>query len=405
MPNKRDKFIIIHSGTQHAFRLANALKLGLLNKKIVLYTWFILSKHSKFSNLSLFKNRVYDIEKDISIKIFPIFEILLILNRKIKQIIKCPTNNNPYYFWQTIFGYFLLPFLFYHKKKITLIVFETCGWPIVKYAKKWKIPVVMDFSAISHEAATKLGIKETKFGIKIKTLERQFIDYGLNCSAFAASTYQGKTSAKKHYPILLGTDFRLNKQLEIHFTHSEFIGCCIGNSFEIKGIDILLKAFDKIKHKNKKLYIIGNINKDLIASYAIQNQIALNEIVITGKINHSNLAQFLQEKRIQLHILPSRFDSFGMVVPETMALGIPNILSPFVGAGEMITDEVDGYLMETLDVNALYKCIEKYLFLTDIERKKLYKNVLRKAKKMTWRNYNRHIKDTFDEISMSINGN
>lgn len=395
------KIIVIHPGTQHAFRLANALATSFPTIQVKFYTWFITSTRSHLSKIWPFNRRVVRIHDKVIIKNFLLFEVALLFHKKLKTLLSIPNNNNPYYIWQTIFGFFLLPILFINRKKTALIIFETCGWPIVKYAQKWKIPVVMEFSAISHESAASLGIGETILGIKIKSSERRYINYGFNCSKFAANTYNGKTSAKRHYPIWLGTDFKSNSNTTKIVTN-KLICCCIGNSEKIKGIDILLEAFNAIKNKEKLLYIIGNINCNWVKSYCKEKEIPLDKVILSGKIKHQDLKDYLVSKCINLHILPSRFDSFGMVVPETMALGIPNIVSPYVGAGEMLQHGTDGYVMNTLSADELTKFIYEYINLSDECKVNLSMAALKKAEQMTWENYNERIKVIFEEILLEI---
>lgn len=397
-----NKVIIIHPGTQHAYRLANAIALVSPLKEVKLYTWFIISSSSILGRIHFLKHRIRKIDKSVSIRNYPFFELLLIVHKKINRFFNLSRNNNPYYFWQTIFGFFLIPLIYIKREKTILIVFESCGWPITKYAKKWGIPVIMDFSAISHESASLLGIKETKYGIKIKKLERQNIDYGFNCSNFAVNTYKGKTSAKQHYSIWLGTDFQITSSKAFSIANEKvFNCCCIGNSEFIKGIDILLEAFSQINHNNKKLYIIGQIDKNWITNYCNQKNISLNNVILSGKIEHKHLKIFLMQHNIHLHILPSRFDSFGMVVPETMALGIPNIISPNVGAGEMIDDQINGLKMKILDVNELILQINNYLQMTAAEKSTLAENTLKKSQEMTWEMYNERIKTALTAILSS----
>jgi glycosyltransferase involved in cell wall biosynthesis len=48
-------------------------------------------------------------------------------------------------------------------------------------------------------------------------------------------------------------------------------------------------------------------------------------------------------------VFPSPYDSFGMVVSEAMASGLPVIASNEAGASELITDRVDGFIVRTAD--------------------------------------------------------
>ena len=54
-----------------------------------------------------------------------------------------------------------------------------------------------------------------------------------------------------------------------------------------------------------------------------------------------------------IFIMLSKFDTFGMVVLEAMAAGLPVIVSPNVGAKDLVEEAVNGYVLpEHQDVDA-----------------------------------------------------
>ncbi|WP_026903764.1 glycosyltransferase family 4 protein [Pedobacter glucosidilyticus] len=397
--NKTPKHIIfIHPGVQHTYRTANALARYFPDARISLYSWFLLKKDSLFSNLSFFKKRVKPIVKSVKVHHYPYFELLLLLHLKLYQILGINKGHTPRYQWQVLFAWFLLPMVYRKRKNCILVLTETAAWPLAKFAKRWNITVIMDFPSISHEAAEEAGITEKAYGKKIKTLERQFIDYGINCSEFAKKTYLNKTSAVKHQAIWLGTDFKESVG-EASINHKNNLNiACIANTEKRKGLDILLSAFEKLEHPHKRLYLIGRISKTWVEAFTKQRGINLKDVIFTGPLSQQNLASYLKQENIDLHILPSRFDSFGMVVPETMALGIPNILSPYVGAGEMIHHQKNGYLMEALDENSLLACISHFVALNDEERLGLIKQVRQQAQSMRWEDYDQRIYNFFKPL-------
>jgi len=52
-------------------------------------------------------------------------------------------------------------------------------------------------------------------------------------------------------------------------------------------------------------------------------------------------------------VLPSRNDSFGMVVAEALACGTPVIVSEMVGAKDLVEERVSGWIVPTEDADAL----------------------------------------------------
>jgi glycosyltransferase involved in cell wall biosynthesis len=399
MKSRRNKVIIIHPGIQHLYRLGNALSISGLFSSVKLYTWFTLSAGSSLAKFGYFKKRIKVIDSQLKVRNFLVFEFLLIVNLKINEILRRNNGNNTRYRWQFYFCIFLLPFIYIQRKDIILILTETAAWPLSKFAKKWGIPVIIDFPSISHEEALKKDIIETPLGIKIKSKERNYINYSIHCSKFAADTYYNKTSAKKQYIALLGAD-SVNKSKYLVATDFKTLNiACIANTEKRKGIDLLLSAFAQITYPEKKLHLIGNLDKEWVINFCNSNKINNENIYFTGPLDHCLINKYLVEKEINLHVLASRFDSFAMVVPETMMLGIPNIVSPFVGAGEMLDNEVDGFIMKDLTAACLLSAINKFISLSHANKLNLKTNVLRKAENMTWEHYNLRVKPIFEEIT------
>lgn len=403
MKSRRNKVVIIHPGIQHLYRLGNALSISGLFTSVKLYTWFTLSPKNSLSKFGYFKKRVKVIDSQLKVRNFLVFEFLLIINLKINEILNRNNGNNTRYRWQYYFSIFLLPFIYIQRKDIILILTETAAWPLSKFAKKWGIPVIIDFPSISHEEALNRDIIETSLGIKIKSKERNYINYSIHCSKFAANTYYNRTSAKKQFIALLGADSVNNNKYLVEDDFETLNIVCIANTEKRKGVDLLLSAFNQITYPKKKLHLIGNLNKEWVINFCNSNKINIEGIYFTGPLDHDLINKYLIEKKINLHVLASRFDSFGMVVPETMMLGIPNIVSPFVGAGEMLNNEIDGFIMKDLTVACLISAINQYINLSNTCKLNFKANVLKKAENMTWEHYNLRVKLIFEEITTILN--
>lgn len=386
---------------QHAFRLANALKSSNLFNKISLLTWFLLKPTNLLSLISLFKKRVKPIDKSINLYIFPIFELLMIFHEKLYFALfpkrKNSNYNNPLYIWSIVFGYFLLPYLYFRRKNSILILYDACAWPLSYYAKKWHIPVILDFPSISHEEAIKLGIAETKLGITVKEKERLNIDFAIFCSEFAKTTYLNKTSAIHNYTAHVGAEILNQTPININHQNEILEISFIANMELRKGLDFLLESLNFLSIPFK-LHLIGKISKDWVSKRINPELIKDGKICFAGPFNQEKLIEYLKNSNIQLNILPSRFDSFGMVVPETMRLGIPNIVSPFVGAGEKIIHNQSGYIMKDLSSHEISKYIYKYYNLNLDEKIRLSKQAFEHSKLISWEQYNKCIKLIFNDI-------
>jgi glycosyltransferase involved in cell wall biosynthesis len=100
---------------------------------------------------------------------------------------------------------------------------------------------------------------------------------------------------------------------------------CISNYSAIKAQHVLVQALEKIRHMDWSLNLYGNMQRDeryvaSLRSYILRKNLE-GRILLHDTIPHDQIsAAFLQS---DLFILPSLFESFGMVLAESLAHGIP----------------------------------------------------------------------------------
>lgn len=114
---------------------------------------------------------------------------------------------------------------------------------------------------------------------------------------------------------------------------------------KIYGIDILIEAFSLLcqKYSNIKLLIIGNGSE----LSSLQQQLKMLQIVdkvdILPAISHHLVPGYLA--KIDIFVMPSRQESFGVAVLEASACGLPIVASNVGGLPEVIEDSVTGFLV------------------------------------------------------------
>lgn len=124
----------------------------------------------------------------------------------------------------------------------------------------------------------------------------------------------------------------------------------VGRLSEIKGHTYLLKAMPEVigQFPNIKLYILGTGPlKDNLYQQAKDLKI-LEHIEFVGLTNPANYAHYCQAI-----ILPSLFESFGLVFIESFALRIPVIAFDTVNGNQIIEDNKTGFLVKKEDLKAL----------------------------------------------------
>ena len=125
---------------------------------------------------------------------------------------------------------------------------------------------------------------------------------------------------------------------------------------------IILDAYAKAKGKNKKLFIVG----DGILRKEVEDKIKdlnLEGVSIVGfqprdqVFKYYNIADLL--------ILPSKFETWGIVVNEAMCFNLPIIASSMVGAApDLIKDGNNGFMFRMGDENDLAQKIEEFMNLS-----------------------------------------
>lgn len=136
---------------------------------------------------------------------------------------------------------------------------------------------------------------------------------------------------------------------------------CVANLFEIKGVEYLLRAFAEVQRKlpDTALFIVGE--GPLFHRLSdLQNILGLKESAfLVGGKPHSELPVWFNAA--DLVVLPSLNESFGIVLIEAMACGIPIVASDVGGIPDIVADDKVGLLTSPGDKEALANTLIKAL--------------------------------------------
>ncbi len=130
---------------------------------------------------------------------------------------------------------------------------------------------------------------------------------------------------------------------------------------KIKGIDILIRAFYEAfsNQDNIKLKIGGDgVEKERLMNL-VDSLNLNNQVEFLGQLSRSEVSYEMQNNNI--FVLPSRFETFGVVLIEALASGMPVISTKCGGPEDIVSKEV-GELVKTDDVQQLRKALE-YMYL------------------------------------------
>ena len=123
----------------------------------------------------------------------------------------------------------------------------------------------------------------------------------------------------------------------------------VGRLCEQKGLEYLIKTWELVskKHKDWTLHMYGEGEQKPLLNHLIQ-EAGLENTVIVHQPTLQIMEKYLESS---IFLLTSRFEGFGMVLIEAMACGVPVVSfnCPW-GPADIITDGVDGFLVEYLNI-------------------------------------------------------
>lgn len=155
----------------------------------------------------------------------------------------------------------------------------------------------------------------------------------------------------------------------------------VGGDWERKGLQIVISALARVQRTDTLLLVVGPGDKSEYIKLAERNGVA-DRIVFAGI--SSKVEQYYAAADVMA--FPSLYEPYGLVVPEAMASGLPVVISASVGASFLVTDELDGFVVENgLDEVAFTDKLN--LVLNDeVLRRKIGDIARLTAAKLSWDN-------------------
>ena len=133
------------------------------------------------------------------------------------------------------------------------------------------------------------------------------------------------------------------------FAPDDLLLLFVGMNFEVKGLESIIRSLAKaqslLPSRRFRLLVVGRGNSAKFTRIA-QSAGVENAVTFAGT-QREGLEQIY--RAADVFTLFSTFDTFGMVVLEAMAAGLPVIVSPNVGAKDLITQGVNGYVLTRPD--------------------------------------------------------
>jgi UDP-glucose:(heptosyl)LPS alpha-1,3-glucosyltransferase len=224
---------------------------------------------------------------------------------------------------------------------------------------------VFTMHSIPHETwvRTVRGRRPTLFDRATSWVERRLMEKGgctrfLPVSTIAGEGYQAMYRIPPgrlqvlHPGVELARFSRLDRETcrdtirgEYGIGPSEIVALFVGMNFEVKGLDAILEGVARAKVLRPdlpvRLLVVGKGNA--VKYRALASSLGIADAVIFAGPQAKGVESFYLAS--DFLVMLSLFDTFGMVVLEAMAAGLPVILSANVGAKDIVEEGVNGFVL------------------------------------------------------------
>ncbi len=397
--SKKVKILICHPGRQHSHQAALALQKG----EMLAGYWTgipCFSEHRGWIPSSVYRRFIRYSNVPLDKELVHWFPAAPLMN-KLSNIFPQSFAMCGEYFGYTLFDRWTARQLI--KQNVSAVIaYENSALETFKMAKRLGVTTILDAASIHHRVQDKASpyVETTSLHhriVKNKDQELQLADHILTTSELARQTYlENGISADRIHVLPLGTDTDLFVPFEEDTTRhskSQFTFIFSGKVTFLKGVDILVEAYKQVSayHKDFRLKFIGPLGD---AGYLLKEQKG-NSITWMGTMSQDELVKEYQGA--DCLILPSRYDSYGMVVAEALACGVPVIISDMVGTKKLVTEGKNGWVVRSGNAQALAErmlwCLENQNIVREMR-----KNARLSAMKASWVTYHQRLIDLIEKI-------
>ena len=151
-----------------------------------------------------------------------------------------------------------------------------------------------------------------------------------------------------------------DKRAELGISKNAFVFSFVGRIVKDKGINELVAAFDRLSQNHDvSLILVGPKENDLDPiDESTQILISKNKyIYAVGRQN--DVRPYLAAS--DAFVLPSYREGVGMVLLEANAMGVPCIASDIIGCHDVVSEGVNGELVDPRNTDALYHKMKEWV--------------------------------------------
>jgi glycosyltransferase involved in cell wall biosynthesis len=131
-----------------------------------------------------------------------------------------------------------------------------------------------------------------------------------------------------------------------------------------KGFHVLIRALQMVSPQNAcQLHVYGEARNPWDKAYldaTMNSYHGTSAVILHGRIDHDKLREAYQT--IDVLIVPSIYlEVFGLVILEALSAGRPVIVSKSGGPEELVSDGVDGFVVERNNSQAMADAMQRFI--------------------------------------------
>jgi D-inositol-3-phosphate glycosyltransferase len=267
------------------------------------------------------------------------------------------------------------------------------------FADRWNVPVVSMFHTL---AQLKNRVAET-------AAEReQAVRFEIECRTMSgsdrvvAATDIDRTQILKHYgdlaPIEVipgGVDLdafrpqsRSDARRQLHIAQDERILLFVGRIQRLKGLEVLLRALALVDVPKTRVLVVGGQPstsleaREIARLHGLSSKLGIEDrVTFTGAVPHEQLPSYYSAA--DMTVMPSSYESFGLVAVESLACGTPVVATRVGGLTAIIKDGETGLLVPWRDP-ALFAERLRTLLLDEPLRMRLARQARQSVMRYAW---------------------
>ena len=324
-----------------------------------------------------------------------------------------------FFYFKKIFEYFdkIYKFDFWHVTSAFPL-----GISFVKYANKKKIPYLIRCVGedIQFERDIGYGYTQKK---KNEILIKEYVPKSKNLIATSDSIFDcynklGVLKSRVHKVtngvVLENFKIKIDKKYQkkrFGFDSEALTMISVGRNHVKKNYDLILEIADILKNESKLNFQFIIVGKDVYKLKTKIDNLNLNKyfflfegfsLTNAKSLYLPSLDLIKLYKASDIFIFPSLIESFGIVIIEAMAAGVPPIVSEVPGSKDLVKNNQNGFVVSKNNARQFVNVIVNFYNNKDL-LSRIKKNCFSSVKKYDWEKvsveyiniYNKIIKETF----------